>query len=79
MEDLCLESLGIKELRKLQPDAVKVDLVQGKGETLAPAHDHAAGDEVPERQDDDHAQHNDRGYDDDAVEAAQVTTVEYLK
>ena len=53
--------------------------MQGKGETLAPAHDHAAGDEVPERQDDDHAQHNDRGYDDDAVEAAQVTTVEYLK
>ena len=53
--------------------------MQGEGETPAPAHDHAAGDELPEGQNDDHAEHNDRRDADDAVEAAQVAIVEHLK
>ena len=44
----------------------------------APPDDHAARDELPEREDDDHAEDDDGGDADDAVEPVEVTVVQHL-
>ena len=44
----------------------------------APTNNHASGDELPERQYDDHAEDDDGGESDDAVEPVQVAVVEHL-
>ena len=44
----------------------------------APTDNHASGDELPERKYDDHAEDDDGGESDDAVEPVQVAVVEHL-